>query len=97
MSTHTKELFNFCDTRDIRLGHGRIVWGAKTITTSVPGRPSVSCISGWVLPGGRRTIDLAEAYRVARKIDALYALPSMRSRRIPKLLDGQYEPPFFRP
>ena len=48
--------------KNIKIGHGRIVYAEA----ETRGRPA-----GWVLPGGERTSDYAEACRMAHLIDQI--------------------------
>jgi hypothetical protein len=61
----------FHDPRHIQRGWGRILWAPLTTTMHGDTYPP-----GWALPGGRRTIDEAEALRVA---DAIHFL-TMRTQ-----------------
>jgi hypothetical protein len=61
----------FKDERNVQRGWGRVIWAPLTTTMTGDTYPP-----GWVLPGGRRTLDEAEAIRVA---DAIH-LATMRTQ-----------------
>jgi hypothetical protein len=65
MESKEKVIARFDDKRNINIGIGRIIWGPATVTES-----KQVFHEGWVLPGGRRTLDRQEAETAARVIDA---------------------------
>lgn len=52
----------FDDWRNITIGRARVIWAPAIMWRE---------IEGWVLPGGRRTIDKIEAYRAAEWLNEL--------------------------
>lgn len=50
---------SFYHPKNIKIGLGRIIWTPETYFTA----------AGWVLPGGRKTADEAEARHAAEYID----------------------------
>jgi hypothetical protein len=62
----------FKHPNNLSSGHGRVIYGANTVTSSGACLPS-----GWVLPGGRRVLHEHEAREAAERIDAF-----LRSRGV---------------
>jgi len=54
----------FFHPNNLRMGRGRILWGAATTL-----RDGTHLQEGWVLPGGRRTQDASVAIAAANYID----------------------------
>jgi len=65
VKTKEMSIARFDDVRNITVGKGRVIWAPATVTGSKQFFPE-----GWVLPGGRRTLDREEAEAAARAIDA---------------------------
>jgi hypothetical protein len=65
METKEKSIARFDDVRNITVGKGRIIWAPATVVGTNRFLPE-----GWVLPGGKRTLDREEAEAAARAIDA---------------------------
>lgn len=57
---------HFIDERNITFGKGRVIWAKPAHPTG-----GERCPEGWVLPGGRRTTNLAQAHEVAIAIDKM--------------------------
>lgn len=56
----------FASPFNIQMGRGRVMWGEATTDMSGKFHPS-----GWVLPGGRRTVSPQHAEAVAQRINEL--------------------------
>jgi len=64
MKTEDVAIFNHA--KNITIGRGRVIWASNTVTTA-----GQACWSGWVLPGGMRTLDESRARTVALLIDGI--------------------------
>ena len=66
----TEASFRFDDSRNITIGVGRIIYAQETVYDGAhEPYKGKTFAEGWVLPGGRRTTDRAEAEAVAKAID----------------------------